>query len=336
VTPIKETQPTRQPYYQEHFDVASTAVAREEFGAIGATAALPVFIADHVRGVLVFGLYQEHAWLVPERAVLETVAHSLGLALERSVAARELLAQRDALDVQAASLATANGELQPFSYSVSHGLRTSVRHMLGFLQLARTALDGKLDERTARYLDVVAQAGTQMNTLIDAMLDVSRAAQRSLRLGPVDLNTLMAQIQATLLPDLLTRHVEWNVADLPQVWGDQEALKQVLTQLTENALKFTQTRDPATIRIWAEDQGEVWSMSVQDNGLGFDPQYKERLFNLFQRLHSQQEASGTGVGLASVQRLIQKHGGQVFAEGQVDQGATFGFTLPKGDSSSLK
>ncbi len=139
----------------------------------------------------------------------------------------------------------------------------------------------------------------------------------------------MAQLQERALPDLLTRNVQWEVAPLPQVWGDRHALTQVLTQLTENALKFTRTRDPAVIRVWAEDLGDHWRVSVEDNGLGFDARYRERLFNLFQRLHTNQEVSGTGVGLASVRRLILKHGGQVFAEGQVDQGATFGFTLPK-------
>jgi signal transduction histidine kinase len=202
--------------------------------------------------------------------------------------------------------------------------------MIGFLELARKTLDGRLDERSARYLDVVEQSGRQMNTLIDGLLDLSHAAQQTLRPSVVDLNGLMAQIQTTLLPDLLTRNVVWEVADLPVVWGDRETLKQVMTQLTENALKFTRTRDPASVRIWAEDQGEAWRVCVQDNGLGFDPRYQDRLFNLFQRLHRADEVGGTGVGLASVRRLILKHGGQVFAEGQVDQGATFGFTLPKG------
>ncbi|WP_407572877.1 GAF domain-containing protein [Deinococcus altitudinis] len=320
---------TRRPYYQGNFDIETTTVAREAFQIIGATAALPIFVSDQVQGVLVFGLYEAQVWSAPDRAVLETVARSLGLALERSLAAQELVEQRDALDVQAASLLTANEELQAFSYSVSHDLRTPVRHMLGFLQLARTSLDGKLDERTARYLDVVGQAGEQMNALIDAMLDLSRAAQQTLRPQVVDLNKMVRQIQATLLSDLLTRNVQWEVTDLPEVWGDRDALTQVLIQLMENALKFTRTRDPAIIRVWAEDQGEAWKVCVGDNGLGFDPRYQDRLFNLFQRLHSQQEASGTGVGLASVRRLILKHGGRVFAEGQIGEGATFGFTLPK-------
>lgn len=145
----------------------------------------------------------------------------------------------------------------------------------------------------------------------------------------VDLNEVMTQIQATLMPDLLTRNVQWKITPLPSVQGDWDALKQVLIQLSENALKFTRTRDPAVIRVWAQDQGDAWGVFMQDNGLGFDPRYQDRLFNMFQRLHTVQEAGGTGVGLATVRRLVLKHGGQVFAEGQVGEGATFGFTLPK-------
>jgi len=168
------------------------------------------------------------------------------------------------------------------------------------------------------------------------MLNLSRAAQRTLRPSRVDLDDLMTQIQAALTPDLLTRNVRWEVAPLQEVWGDREALTQVMTQLTENALKFTQTRDPAVIRVWSEDHGDHWKISVKDNGLGFDPRYQDRLFNMFQRLHTAREVSGTGVGLASVRRLILKHGGQVFAEGHIGKGATFGFLLPKRSAASQK
>jgi signal transduction histidine kinase len=332
---IERPAATGQPYYQDRFDAGTSLVAQREFEAIRATAGLPILVTDQVQGVLVVGLYQARTWSAPERAVLETVARSLGLVLERSLATRAVLEQRDALDLQAASLAGANEELQAFSYSVSHDLRTPVRHMIGFLGLARKALDGRLDDRSARYLDVVEQAGGRMNTLIDALLDLSRATQQSLRPGRVDLNGLMTQIQTTLLPDLLTRNIRWEIVPLPAVWGDADALKQVLTQLTENAVKFTRTRDPAIIKVWAEDQGDAWGVFVQDNGLGFDPRYQDRLFNLFQRLHSADEAGGTGVGLASVRRLILKHGGQVFAQGQVGEGATFGFTIPKASPSQL-
>jgi signal transduction histidine kinase len=321
-----------QPYYQEMYD-QDTDQLPSLVGNIGATVALPLRVGDTPLGVMVFALFHQRVWSNEDRMLLETAMQSLELALDRALQTRTVTGQRDALDARTQELAASAEELQAFSYSVSHDLRTPVRHMLGFLELARKALDGRLDERSARYLDVVEQAGTQMNTLIDALLDLSRATQQSLRPQTLDLNELMTQLQTTLLPDLLTRNVHWEVASMPAVWGDADALKQVLTQLTENALKFTRTRDPAVIRVWAEDQGKDWKVVVQDNGLGFDPRYQDRLFNLFQRLHSADEAGGTGVGLASVRRLILKHGGQVFAQGQVGEGATFGFTLPKAGPS---
>ena len=319
-----------EPWDAEQQGVPTTAVYR-------AIAVQPFFQNGEMTSVLSMGSRTLSRWSERDKGIFQAVGQSLDLALDRARQTRTVTAQRDALDVQTQELAAqtrqledSTEELQAFSYSVSHDLRTPVRHMTGFLHLARTSLDGKLDERSAHYLDVVEQAGGQMNTMIDGLLDLSRAAQRTLRPRVIDLNQMVKQIQTTLLPDVMTRNVEWDVALLPQVWGDWDALKQVLTQLTENAVKFTRTRDPATIRIWAEDQGETWKVCVGDNGLGFDPRYQDRLFNLFQRLHTAQEASGTGVGLASVRRLVLKHGGQVFAEGQVGEGATFGFTLPKG------
>ena len=309
----------RQAIFEESWDaeqqnVPSSAMYR-------AVAVQPFFQDGQMTGVLIMGSRTLSRWSERDRGIFQAVGQSLDLALDRARQTRTVTAQRDALDVRSRDLATANQELvartqqleastkelkdsaeelQAFSYSVSHDLRTPVRHMTGFLHLARTSLNGKLDERSARYLDVVEQAGTQMNTLIDGLLNLSRASQQALRPRAVDLNQMVTQVQAALLPDVLTRNVEWDVALLPQVWGDWDALTQVLTQLTENALKFTRTRDPATIRIWAEDQGETWKVCVGDNGLGFDPRYQDRLFNLFQRLHSVQEASGMGVGLASV------------------------------------
>ena len=310
----------RQAIFEDCWDAEQQGVPQS--AGVRAAAFQPFFQDGEMTSMLIMGSRSGSHWSERDKGIFQAVGQSLELALNRARQTRELAARTQQLEDSAQ-------ELQAFSYSVSHDLRTPVRHMLGFLQLAQKALDGKLDERSARYLNVVEQAGTQMNTLIDGMLNLSRAAQRTLRPGVVDLNRLMTQIQSTLLPDLLSRNVQWEVATLPQIWGDEDALTQVLTQLTENALKFTRIRDPATIKVWAQDQGETWGVFVQDNGIGFDPKYQDRLFNLFQRLHSVDEATGTGVGLASVRRLILKHGGQVFAEGQVGQGATFGFTLPK-------
>ncbi|WP_407572914.1 GAF domain-containing protein [Deinococcus altitudinis] len=315
---------------------SNTGLLIKETEVYQAVAGYPYSIDGVLESVLMIGSKTTAIWDERTKGIFRAVGRSLDLALDRARQTRMVIIQRDALKAQTQELATRTRqledsaqELETFSNSVSHDLRTPVRHMLGFLLLAKKELGDQINERAARHLDVVGQAGAQMNTLIDALLDLSRTAQQNLRPGLVDLNEIMTQIQATLMPDLSTRNIEWSVTDLPRVWGDWDALKQVLTQLTENAVKFTRTRDPATIRIWAEDQGEMWSISVQDNGLGFDPQYRDRLFNMFQRLHTAKEASGTGVGLASVRRLILKHGGQVFAEGQIGQGATFSFTLPK-------
>lgn len=311
----------------DHWNDTGLLIA--ETGIYQAVAGYPYFVDGALRSVLLMGTRTSVTWDERSKGIFRAVGRSLDLALDRARQTLLLRQQRDALNARTQELAVANQELEAFSYSVSHDLRTPVRHMTGFLQLARSSLDGKLDDRSARYLNIVEQAGSQMNALIDALLDLSRAAQQPLKPSPVDLNEIMAQLQEALVPDLLSRNVRWEVGALPSVWGDRAALKLVLTQLTENALKFTRTRDPAHIRVWAEDQGDAWGVFVKDNGLGFDPRYQDRLFNLFQRLHTTQEVTGTGVGLASVRRLILKHGGQVFAEGQLDHGATFGFTLPK-------
>ncbi|WP_407572878.1 GAF domain-containing protein [Deinococcus altitudinis] len=320
--------------YIDHWN--DTGLLIEESEIYQAVAGYPYLVDGVLESVLMIGSRSSAIWDERTKGIFRAVGRSLDLAIDRARQTQTVIFQRDALDVRTQELAASTKDLEAFSYSVSHDLRTPVRHILGFLKLARTSLDGKLDDRSTRYLDVIEQSGGQMNTLIDALLDLSNTAQQTLRPQAIDLNEIMAQIQNNLIPDLTTRNVSWEVADLPQVWGDRDALKQVLTQLTENALKFTRTRDPAVIRVWAEKQGDVWKVSVQDNGLGFDPQYQDRLFNLFQRLHSTDEVSGTGVGLASVRRLILKHGGQVFADGKVGEGATFCFTLPKGGLSSLK
>jgi len=144
--------------------------------------------------------------------------------------------------------------LQAFAYWVSHDLRTPVRHITGFLKLARISLDGQLDQRTARYLDVIDQAGVEMNTLIDALLDLSRTSQLPLRMGQVNLSQVLARIQEAALPELLDRDVQWEIGVLPIVTGDFDALRLVMTQLIENALKFTRDQTRSVIRVWSEDR----------------------------------------------------------------------------------
>ena len=305
-----------------------------------ANAVLPLFSDARPLGVIVLDFKEPHTFTPPERRFLKILASQCSIALGRAEATeiletqveertRQLLSEQAALKAQTRELVAANEELQAFAYWVSHDLRTPVRHITGFLKLARISLDGQLDERTARYLDVIDHAGAEMNALIDALLDLSRTSQLPLRLTPVDLSSVLARILEAVLPDLLDRDVKWEVGVLPSVTGDVDALRLAMTQLIENALKFTKDQTRAVIHVWAEDQGEVWRVSIRDNGVGFDPRYQKQLFQMFKRLHRAGEFEGQGVGLARVRRIVLKHGGEVFAEGQPGLGATFSFTLPK-------
>ncbi|UQN08040.1 ATP-binding protein [Deinococcus sp. QL22] len=285
---------------------------------------------DHTTvGVFGIGLFHKHAWTATDRAVLETTMHSLSLALERAAHARELTAQRDTLDARTLSLSAANEELEAFAYSVSHDSRTPVRHLTSFGQLLRKALGDRLDEKSARYLNIMDQAATRMTTLIDAILELSRTSQQPLRLRVVDLGAVVASVRALLEPEAVDRQVTWTVGPLPLVMGDLSLLRQVMENLFSNALKYTLPRTKAHVEVWAEEEGQDWRIFVRDNGVGFDAQYTHKLFGVFQRLHRQEEFEGNGVGLANVRRVITRHGGVVTAEGELDQGATFSFTLPK-------
>ncbi|WP_052326866.1 sensor histidine kinase [Deinococcus peraridilitoris] len=168
-----------------------------------------------------------------------------------------------------------------------------------------------------------------MNTLIDAMLELSRTSRLPVLVRLVDLGQLVSAIRAELEVDLLERQVRWKIDALPLVAGDQDLLRQVMQNLLVNAVKYTGKRDEALIEVWAEERADEWTVFVRDNGAGFDPRFQEKLFGVFQRLHRADEFAGTGVGLATVRRIVHRHGGRVWAQGQVEAGATFAFSLPK-------
>ena len=168
-----------------------------------------------------------------------------------------------------------------------------------------------------------------MNALIDAMLALSRVTQQELHLTDVDLNALVSGVRATLAPELQGRAVTIQVAPLPTVQADAALLRQVMTNLLSNAVKYTAPCQDAQIQVWADAAPDAWTVRVRDNGVGFDPAYAHKLFGVFQRLHRAEEFSGTGVGLANVRRIVQRHGGSVQAESQPGGGATFSFRLPR-------
>ncbi|WP_170130965.1 ATP-binding protein [Deinococcus yavapaiensis] len=311
---------TGEVYYQDPYDPHIDGLA-EHMTHVQATAILPLKTAGGVQSLLGLARFTSERWTTTERTVLETVGHSLALALDR-------VEKTTALERERAALAAANEELDAFAYSVSHDLRTPVRHILSFNNLLRKTLASSLDAKTERYFTLVDEAGQSMNRLIDAMLNMSRTSRLPLRLGPVDLGVLMRQIERASEAECLGRNVRWDIAPLPLVTGDQDLLRQVLENLVSNALKYTRTRDVTVIRVWAAEREAHTAVFVEDNGVGFDSKYASKLFGVFQRLHRADEFEGTGVGLANVRRIVRRHGGEVFARSRPGEGATFGFTLP--------
>jgi len=241
-----------------------------------------------------------------------------------------------ALKIQVEQLAATNRELEAFSYSVSHDLRAPLRHIIGFVDLLNTRDLSALDEKSQHYLQVITQAAQKMGILIDDLLAFSRMGRAEMMRTRVDFDQLVRDIVKELTEDARDRSIQWEIAPLPALVGDASMLRQVMVNLISNAIKFTRPRPVARIEIGAlEDRPGETLLFVRDNGVGFDIRYVNKLFSLFQRLHSTEEFEGTGVGLANVQRIILRHGGKVWAESAPEGGATFWISLPKAEPSLI-
>lgn len=226
-------------------------------------------------------------------------------------------------------LQAASKELEAFSYSVSHDLRAPLRHINAFIFLLEQSLQPNLDEESRRRLRVVADAAEHLGELVDDLLSLSRVGRQELRKVPVSLTSLVKEARANLHEETRGRDIDWRIGMLPVVQGDPVALRQVLINLLSNAIKYSAPRAHAVIELGCQNAPEETICFVRDNGVGFDMKHVSRLFGVFQRLHDERDFEGTGIGLAIVRRVIQRHGGRVWAEGVVDQGATFYFALPK-------
>jgi signal transduction histidine kinase len=229
-----------------------------------------------------------------------------------------------------AQLQTANEELESFAYSVSHDLRAPLRHVDGYVELLRKRLEAAPDDRVRYYMESISKEARRMGELIDNLLSFSRMGRAGMTRAPVDLGALVREVIGELGPDAGGRAITWRIRELPVVTGDRAMLRAAFANLVGNALKFTRVRDPAEIEIGtvAGLPGED-VVFVRDNGVGFDPAYAHKLFGVFQRLHRAEEFEGTGIGLANVRRIVTRHGGRTWAEGRVDQGATFFLSLPR-------
>jgi PAS domain S-box-containing protein len=263
-------------------------------------------------------------------AMPQRLIYATGRDITARKRAQEQIAQLH-LDLQnrAAQLEMTNRELEAFSYSVSHDLRAPLRHIDGFVKLLTREAGEKLDERGRRYLHIIADSTRQMGMLIDDLLVFSRMSRTELRLATMPLDALVHEAIHSLRSETNDRPIHWKIASLPEVEADPAMLRQVWVNLIANAVKYSRPRNPAEIEIgWHTDNGEL-VFFVRDNGVGFDMQYAHKLFGVFQRLHRAEEFEGTGIGLANVRRIIHRHGGRTWAEGKLDGGATFFFSLPK-------
>ncbi len=228
-----------------------------------------------------------------------------------------------------AELLAANKELDSFSYSVAHDLRAPLRHMQGFVELLKKRLLAVPDEKILDYANTIAAASMKMGKLIDSLLELSHLGRTEIRKRRVRLNGLVREVVQDIQAEVKGRDIKWEIAELSDVYGDQALLRLVFVNLISNAVKYTNTGAGAEIRIGCNEEGDNTICSVKDNGVGFDMKYADRLFGVFQRLHSQNEFEGTGIGLANVRRIIARHGGSTWAEGSIGKGAAFYFSIPK-------
>ena len=248
---------------------------------------------------------------------------------ERKQTEEQIIALNEQLKQQVAKLDAANKELEAFSYSVSHDLRAPLRHMSGFMKLLQKRLGDYPDVETRDYMASIVEASKKMDILIDDLLAFSRIARVEMRKKKVSLKTLVKAAIGDIRSETKARDIIWDIDELPDVYGDQSMLSLVLANLISNAVKYTSTRSRAEIKIGYKEDKEEFIFSVKDNGVGFDMKYADKLFCVFQRLHTQNEFEGNGIGLSIVQRIIARHDGRVWAESAVGQGAAFYFALPK-------
>jgi light-regulated signal transduction histidine kinase (bacteriophytochrome) len=274
----------------------------------------PAFFTDEHR-LLAEGLAAQAAVAIQNTRLHDQITRA-NVELEQRVADRT------------AQLEEANKELEAFAYSVSHDLRAPLRHIDGFIEMLQRRAT-TLDEKSQHYMEVIAESARKMGMLIDDLLSFSRMGRNEMFKSQVDLESLIWDVIHEFGSEMEGRTVNWSIMELPPIVGDRAMLRVVMTNLISNALKFTRSRQQAQIEIGYErkDDTEV-IIFIRDNGIGFDMNYADKLFGVFQRLHRPEDFEGTGIGLANVHRIISRHGGRTWAVGEVERGATFYFVLP--------
>jgi PAS domain S-box-containing protein len=231
------------------------------------------------------------------------------------------------LQHRVSELTTLNRELEAYNYSVAHDLRAPLRHIDGFSKILLEEHGASLPDDARRCASRISEGARRMGQMVDELLDLSRASRCELSKQATALSSLVAQVLEELGPEVQDRKIEWRIGDLPFVECDPTLMRQVFANLLGNAVKFTRHRKPAVIEVGQATSEEQTVLFVRDNGVGFNMKYADKLFGVFQRLHRLEDFEGTGIGLVTVQRIIHKHGGRIWAEAELEKGATFNFTL---------
>ena len=306
----------------------------EPWRARGIVSGMTAVLRSGGQAIGILGVYSSKARAFRPHDVhfLQAVANNLAAAHDRKQAEKRVVELNAELEQRVAQrtaqLEMANGELEAFSYSVSHDLRAPLRHIDGFLEILRAHLPEQMNDQADMAYHCIADAAKKMSGLIEDLLAFSRMSRTEIHFVPVQLEKMIEKVRNELRMDAEGRSVVWDVQPLPQVCADPEMLQLAVTNLVANALKYTRPRELARIEVGSLPGEDETIFFVRDNGVGFDAQYTHKLFGVFQRLHSTKEFDGTGIGLAIVRRVIARHGGRTWAEGNLDEGATFYFALP--------
>jgi signal transduction histidine kinase len=306
-----------------------SAEGRRLAEVVGASSlmAVPVATLERKWGLLVVFMRRSPLFADDDLSLLALFAEQAALAIDQHALLVEQQSLVEDLRARTGQLEASNAELEAFSYSVSHDLRAPLRHIEGFTDLLRR--DGVAPEQARHHLQRISEAAIRMGRLIDDLLTFSRMGRAELRRVPLRLDRLMEDVRNDLAPETAGRDIVWRLNSLPEVLADPDLLRLVIHNLLSNAVKYTRGRQPAVIEVGtlngAANEAVIY---IKDNGVGFDMQYVDKLFGVFQRLHHADEFEGVGIGLANVRRIINRHGGRTWAEGQPNAGATFFFSLP--------
>jgi signal transduction histidine kinase len=332
----KEREPHLTNSVTEDPQVSDQEWARRE--GMVAFAGYPLIIEDRLVGVM--AMFSRNVITEIVIQAMAAVSNGIALGIEHKRTEEKIRRSEEELrrlntelekrvEERTQMLLETNKELESFSYSVSHDLRAPLRHISGFVELLQKNNASSLDEKGQRYLNVIADSAKRAGQLVDDLLAFSRMGRMEMKFVDVDMNVLVKEVKQEKSQINRDKNIEWAIHSLPMVQGDPTVLRQVVFNLFSNGIKYSRKNDLIKIEMGYTSNEKEHIFYVKDNGVGFDMSYVDKLFGVFQRLHRPEEFDGTGIGLANVKRIIDRHGGRVWADGAIGKGATFYFSLPK-------